>query len=213
MSFAIKKQTVFIFLCGLFMLSGCVANKTATTSTFNSGTLSKPIDKVLVIAVASHRDQSIRYEDLMVNELTKANINAISAHRKLPSDVTKIDREIALKLVSEHGVNGVMVTQLVNAELNRNKKQKRTELVVDKPSVDSFLDIFAYEIKEVEAMTDNEISTTIIITTDVYSPIKQAKVASVETEVKGVQDGYSKMMSSAHSIVGKLQQKGVLAKK
>ncbi len=167
------------------------------------------MSNVLVIAVGKHKDNTLSFENMMVSRLKEAGVNGVSAHAKLP-DETKVTRDIAASLTTEHNSDMVIVTRLITAKLNRKKVENRTELVVDRPVINTFTDIFSLEISEQDALLQKELSTTVIVSTEVFSATDGSKLAVFETEVAGVQDPSTKMHSSIEHVIKKLKAEGFI---
>jgi hypothetical protein len=201
---SIKYLRAGIILCSAIVLAACASNHTSTRTIFEVDENVTALTNVLVVAVGKDKYHTLEAENLLGQELKKVGVRSVSAHQHLAQD-TVLTKELVLGLTKEHNLDGVIVSRIVDANVNRKKIENRTELVVDRPSTGTLFDMYFYEIYEGETTYQKEYSTTAIISTEVFSVANETKLATLETNVTGVQDMYSKMLSTSEHVVKELK--------
>jgi hypothetical protein len=196
-------------LCFIVALAGCAANHTSSKTEYKTSANFTPIKNVLIVAVGKDKYHTMEVENAIGEELKKEGVNSLSAHTKIKEEEA-FNKEMILALVNEYNLDSVMVSRIVHANINRLKANERTELVVDRPSTHTLADMFFYVVYDGETTYQKEISTTSIIATDVFAADDETKLITLETNVTGVQDIHSKVVSSASHVVSELKKQKLI---
>ncbi|WP_395344679.1 hypothetical protein PN836_007920 [Ningiella sp. W23] len=193
------------------LLASCAVNHTSTKTVYKADESFEPLSSVLVIGIGKNRDNVKSFETMMVEKLESNGINAVSAHRKLAKDLS-IDRASATQLMRDYQSQGAIVVRVLDAKINRSEKERRKELVAEASRLDSFWNVFAIDVTEEDVILDpsDEISTAFLISTEVYSAANGNKLSILETEVSGIEDARSKMLSAISHSIDALKSEKVL---
>jgi hypothetical protein len=101
------------FLCFLFVvLAACAPIK--TLDVWKDEAYTRPMKKVLVIALAQQDIIRNQFENVLSNQLAKQGVEAIPSHKVLPHSKEKPDREVVLAKVRELGVDNVLVARSIS---------------------------------------------------------------------------------------------------
>jgi hypothetical protein len=101
------------FLCFLFVvLAACAPIK--TLDVWKDEAYTRPMKKVLVIALAQQDIIRNQFENVLSNQLAKQGVEAIPSNKVLPHSKEKPSREVVLAKVRELGVDNVLVARSIS---------------------------------------------------------------------------------------------------
>lgn len=111
-----RKNTLnVLLLSALFLFAGC--SQTMVTGTWKkSDYVAKPFTSILVVGLTGDTSNRILWENIMADKLRQSGVKtAITTAGAFPDSAKVSDKEI-LDFVKEKGVEGVLVTRLVDAQ-------------------------------------------------------------------------------------------------
>jgi hypothetical protein len=107
----LKLSTVAL---ALGVLSSCTASTKLSSSWVDPTAPSHQFSKIVVVGVAQNAGVRRKYEDAFVKDLHSRGVNAVPSYQVLGEG--RIDKDAAAAKLSEQGVDGVVVTRLVDQQ-------------------------------------------------------------------------------------------------
>lgn len=109
-----KIQLFGSFLCLLFVMLTAACATIKTLEAWKDETYTRPLQKVLVIAMARQDIIRNQAENVLSNHLVKRGVEAIPSHKVLPQSDAQPDLETVLAIVKELGVDSVLVARSIS---------------------------------------------------------------------------------------------------
>lgn len=109
-------RSIFIGLVlSLFLFTGC--SKTTVTGTWkNSNYDGKAFASIIVVGLTSNSNNRLIWEDTMANRLRQSGLNNVTTSLKAFPNDNEIDEKEIVAHVKEKGIEGVLVTRVVDTK-------------------------------------------------------------------------------------------------
>jgi len=110
------QKTLYIFTALLIVsvLGGC--SKTSVTGVWKkSDYAEQPLNSILVVALTGDQHNKTLWENIMADKLNQNGLSALTAVSSFPGD-PKITEDEIMKYVKQQGIDGVLVTRLVDTK-------------------------------------------------------------------------------------------------
>jgi hypothetical protein len=174
-----------------------------------------PYENVLVVALFSSFDRRRIFERAVVDELSQRGIRAVASTSKMTTK-TPLSRDTFVAMVRELGSDGVLVTQLVDADTSGKVKTMRPEATYN-VSPTRYFNVWNVDYTEYREPPDIESKTRLILGTQMFSAATQEPVWIIETATtvkRNIADpmDFSLIVDEADAIVGELARDGLIPK-
>jgi hypothetical protein len=194
------------FLLAL-LLAGC-SQPTRVASAWHGEPVGAPADQVMVIAVSPDLNGRRMFEDLLAGRLAQSGNAAWASSRKIDT-ATPLNRDAVAQAVQDTGATLVVVTRLVDRELDISEKPGRTELKVQRRH-EVPLDFFRYDYEEIEQEPYLVAKSTVHMSTDVYGVQAGELLYSIDIIIYGAESREEVMAEATRAIAGRLRKDGLV---
>lgn len=109
--FPASRSTFLMIVLSFFLAAGCTTKVTGTWK--KSDYAGQPMRSILVVGLTGDPTNRLLWEDIMREQLRQAGIEAVASLSAFPDD-REIDEEEIIKYVTERGMDGVLVTRLLD---------------------------------------------------------------------------------------------------
>jgi hypothetical protein len=174
-----------------------------------------PYENVLVVALFSSFDRRRIFERAVVDELSQRGIRAVASTSKMTTK-TPLSRDTFVAMVRELGSDGVLVTQLVDADTSGKVKTMRPEATYN-VSPTRYFNVWNVDYTEYREPPDIESKTRLLVGTQMFSAATQEPVWIIETATtikRNIADpmDFSLIVDEADAIVRELERDGLIPK-
>lgn len=102
----------FLSLLLVTLITACAPVK--TLDVWQDETYTKPVQKVLVIAITHEGFIRNQFENVLADKLAAHGVHAIPSNKVLPQLDKNLDRETVVAEVRKHGIDNVLVARAIN---------------------------------------------------------------------------------------------------
>jgi hypothetical protein len=174
-----------------------------------------PYDNVLVVSLFKSFDQRRYLENALVDQLTARGVNAVASTSRMNTR-TPLNKATFVAMVEELGSDAVLLTQLVDLEVESTVKNMRPEATYNVRST-WYYNVWSVELTEYTEPRSVEFKNTLMLSTQMFSARSQKPVWAIETKSKITQDfdrrvGDSPIIDEAKAITRYLARDGLLAR-
>jgi len=191
----------------LMLLSGCAQN-TRTASTWHGDRISKPADRILIVAVSNDLTYRRMFEDLVVRELAAGGNTAWASSRRIDTTAT-LNRESVAQAVRDTGATLVVVTRLAHQETEFVESREQGGIKARRLQATP-LDFFRYDYTLVEPTDYLVAESAVSVATDVYGVESGGLVYSIDTSVPPRDTRIEIIDEAALAIAARLRRDGLV---
>ena len=189
------------------LLAGC-SQPTRVASAWHGEPVGAPADQVMVIAVSPDLNGRRMFEDLLVGLLAQSGNTAWASSRKIDT-ATPLNREAVERVVQETGATLVVVTRLVDQQLDISEQRGRAEVKVQRRH-EVPLDFFRYDYETIEQEPYLLAKSTVHMATDVYGIEAGALLYSIDLIIHAAESREEVMSEATRAIAGRLRKDGLV---
>jgi len=182
-------------------------------------TLAEPTDapykKVLVIFLASSFDARRYLETEVAKRISERGAQAVASTSMMDSK-TPATRKTFLAMVEATGADAVLVTQLVNLDIEAKKKDRRPQATYNfRPTY--YYNVWSVELQEYVEPQATNYEFSLVLATQVYSALTKDVVWAIESKSKFSRDfdhlrDYSTYEDEAAAIVRRMSKDKLIAR-
>jgi len=199
-SLAVAASAVLLF-------SGC-AQSVKVASDWHGEHSGLPAEKALVIAVTPDLNSRRRFEDLVAQRVTGDQTRAWSSSRKMDTQAP-LRRETVQEAVDETGAQLVIVTRLVNADLDVREAGEPGSIRARRRYATP-LDFFRYDYEITERDIYLVPTASVSLSTDVYDVRSGKLLYSLDTVIPPRETRLEIMSAAARAIADRLRRDGLI---
>jgi hypothetical protein len=166
-------------------------------------------NNILVIAVAANYNSRSRFERVMASALSSPTTNA-TAYYEIAKGDQELTREKILAAVSEHGYDGVVVTQIGSQQNQISVKAGAEETKVVRRN-DRAVDFFRYDYEVLNKPHQINMETEVVLVTDFFETSDARRIWSAESTVSDKENITYLIEDTAKMIATKISQDGLVA--
>lgn len=167
-------------------------------------------DMFMVIGIGESETGRRMFEEQLVASLREYGVDAIPSYAALGRG-TPLARENIVAAVGEVGADAVLVTRLKSAETQAQVEQSREEVKVSRRDGRP-VDLFRYDYEVLSAPEVVRVTTTVVLSTDLYSVAGKARIWSVDSTAFDAESVKEVIETEAGAIIGQLRRDGYLAR-
>lgn len=204
-----------VSIAGVSLLLAACAGPQVTRVLPLTDSADAPYNNVLVVCLFESFDSRRYLETAIVEELAARGVNAV-ASTSLMNTRTPLKRETFVTMVEELDSDSVLLTQLVDLEIESKVKTMRPEASYNVRST-WYYNVWSVELTEYTEPKSVEMKNNLMLSTQVFSARSQEPVWAIEMEDTVTQDfdrqmiGESFIVDQARAIVTQLSRDGLLA--
>lgn len=193
-------------------LSGCAGPRVTPVLPL-SESADVPYDNILVVSLFESFDARRYMENAIVDQLESRGVNAVASTSKMDTR-TPVNRDTFVAMVEELGSDALLLTQLVDLEVQSKVEDMRPEATYNVRST-WYYNVWSVELTEYEEPQNVEFRNTLILSAQVFSARTREPVWAIETTAKITQNfdrglGEAPIVDEAAAIVRRLERDGLL---
>jgi len=189
------------------LFSGC-AQSVKVASEWHGERSGLPADKALVIAVTPDLNSRRRFEDLVAQRVSGEQTRAWASSRKMDTQAP-LRRETVQEAVDRTGARLVIVTRLVNADLDVREAGEPGSIRARR-RYDTPLDFFRYDYEITERDIYLVPTAAVSLSTDVYDVRSGTLLYSVDTVIPPRETRLEIMSEAARAVADRLRRDGLI---
>ena len=201
-----RPQLAFAGLAAL-LLAGC-SQPVRVDSSWHGEPIPQPSERIMVVAVTSDLNGRRQFEDLLVQKLASSGNSAWASSRKMDTSAP-LDRDMVSRAVADTGATLVVVTRLAHRELEIGKTGEAGSVKVQRRH-ETPMDFFRYDYEITEAQTYLVPTSTVGLSTDVYSTDDAGLVYTIDTLIPPRESRLEIMSEAAEAISRRLRRDGLV---
>ena len=172
-------KKITLILCVAVLAAGCASPKVTRVQTLTESA-DAPYKNVLVVALFSSFDWRRSYEREIVKQLKERGIDAVASTSMMDTK-TPVNRDTFLAMVKELSSDAVLLTHLVDLEIESKKKDFRPEASYNVyPTY--YYNVWNVELTEYVQPPGLELKHEVTMATQVFSARSQEPVWAIETD-------------------------------
>jgi hypothetical protein len=174
-----------------------------------------PYENILVIALFEQFDSRRRLEKAVVDELSARGTRAI-ASTSMMNTKTPMTRETYLAIVDEHDPDALLVTHLVDLTSKAGLTESASPVATYKIRPTYYFNVWDVRLVEYKEPQITEVTSSLVLSTELYSVLKQDAVWAIESKSKIVETGgpeanYLIFLDEGKAIVDHMSSDGLIA--
>ncbi|MEL7538100.1 MAG: hypothetical protein AAFZ58_08530 [Pseudomonadota bacterium] len=194
----------------ILALVGC-AQTSQVEKTFEDPAFSDAsFTKFMVIGAAESDNVRRMFEEQLVASLRERGVDAIPSYAHLGRG-TAVTRESVVAACKTQDVDAVLVTRLKSSETQTRIEESREEVKVTRKDEGAF-NLFRYDYDVLTAPEVVKVTTTVVLSTDLYTVAGRAKIWSVDSTAFETETVREAIEAESGAIVGQLSRDGYLAR-
>jgi hypothetical protein len=205
--FTPQRNILIVLVLSFFFVAGC--SMTSVTGTWKKSDYSgEPFTSIMVLGLTADPTHRLFWEDVMADRLQKDGIKTVVKSLSASPDDTKIDREELLDYVTSKGIQGVLVTRLVDT---------RKETVYHPPTSSygysggpayyrNFNSYFSYYQDQVYSPGYTTTQTVVLLETNLYQVKNQELIWSMTSDTVESQSIHKLMDSVSKKVLASLKK-------
>jgi hypothetical protein len=175
-----------------------------------------PYENILVIALFEQFDSRRRLEKAVVDELSERGTRAI-ASTSMMNTKTPMTRETFLAMVDEHDPDALLVTHLVDLTSKAGLTESASPVATYKIRPTYYFNVWDVRLVEYKEPQITEVTSSLVLSTELYSVLKQDAVWAIESKSKIVETGgpeanYLIFLDEGKAIVEHMSSDGLIAR-
>lgn len=208
-----SQHKTMALICATFLLSACAGGTKVTRVQHLDPAADAPYQKLLVIALLSSFDARRYLEKEIVTQLAELGTDAVASTTMMDTR-TAVIRETFIAMVEKIGADGVIISQLVHVESTSKIKDARPQATYNfRPTY--YYNVWSVDLTEYVKPPGLEISTQLVMATQVFSVATRESVWTMEAEFEIVQDidqawSYSVFPNQAKEISKLMSRDGLI---
>lgn len=197
-----KQILALIALLPALGIAGCASNPTSTTA--------ESFGNILVLGIADDYEGRARYERTVASELRNNGVSAVAYHQAVGGS-GQVSREKARSLITEHGFDAVLVTQVRNSEANVEVSQDSAAAKVTRKSGQP-ADFFRYDYEELDEPGDMNLLAKATLDSDLHRASDNEIVWSFSWSNKSAENVGLLVDDASAAVVRRLARDKLLAR-
>ncbi|MEO1034851.1 MAG: hypothetical protein AAFX44_04735 [Pseudomonadota bacterium] len=192
------------------VLLGC-AQTSQVEKTFEDPAFSDAsFGRFMVIGVAESENVRRMFEEQLVASLREQGVDAIPSYAHLRRGEA-VTRDSVVAACETQKVDAVLVTRLKSSETQTSIEESREEVKVTRKDEGAF-NLFRYDYDVLSAPEVVKVTTTVVLSTDLYTVAGRAKIWSVDTTAFETETVREAIETESGAIIGQLSRDGYLAR-
>ena len=201
--FSNRATTVFIAALCLF-IGACASTATTSSMSGNKDTRKSSFNHFLVIGVAGDYTARAQFERTLASAIRKEGVTATAYYAVVRGNVP-LSRDLMIETARTLGVDAVLVTRVASQEVDAEVKSGNTETVAAAKG-GSFLNSFRYDYDELNTPATIDITSSVVLTTELFSAAEEKMIWSIETKESNVENVGELIDSASDSITRRLKR-------
>ncbi len=208
-----SRHKTMALLCATFLLSACAGGTHVTRVQHLDPAADAPYQKLLVIALLSSYDARRYLEKEIVTQLAELGTDAVASTTMMDTR-TAVTRATFMAMVEKIGADGVIISQMVHVESTSKLKDARPQATYNfRPTY--YYNVWSVDLTEYVKPPGLEITTELVMATQVFSVASRESVWTMEAEFEIVQDidqawSYSVFPNQAKEISKLMSRDGLI---
>jgi hypothetical protein len=196
-------------LIGYLLVAAACASSGRTVSTFEGPAYQGPgFRNILVIGVADSYNSRATFERTLAKDIASGGASATPYYTLVKMD-TPIDRPTIEKLVTEGSYDGVLITRVLNSDVDSSLKVGTSS--AKKVRKDgSAANLFRYDYEELNEPVTLTMAMQVVIASDLFSVESREKVWSVESTVANEAGVEVLVVDASRNVAARLRKDGLI---
>ena len=204
-----------VALCAACLLTACASTPRVTRVLPLVEAADAPYGNVLVISLFESFDQRRYLENAIVKQLEARGVSAVASTTKMDTR-TPVNRDTFIAMVEETGADSVLLTQLVDVEVQSKVQNMRPESTYNIRET-WYYNVWSVELTEYTEPQSVKFTNDVLLSAQMFSSQSQQPVWAIETSATFVQDfdrglGEKPYVDEAIAITRTLEGDGLLGR-
>jgi hypothetical protein len=190
-------------------LAACAGSTGSASSQVSSDYDGERFNNILVIAVANDYDGRARFERRLVSDLKAAGVSAAPMYLAVSGNEA-IERESVEKLVASNAYDAVLISRVVNTDVDVAMKSGTVETQAVRKSGRP-INLFRYDYEEISKPSTLDMAMSVSLQTELFAASSKQKVWSVESTIANKSDVEEIIDEAAKTILKGIKRGRLLA--
>jgi hypothetical protein len=209
-------RMIFPLLAACTGLAACSTGPQVSRTLDVPDSADTPYENVLVIGLFERFDSRRRLENAVVDELSARGTRAIASTSMMDTK-TPMTRETYLAMVDEHNPDALLVTHLVDITSKAALTESASPEATYKIRPTYYFNVWDVRLMEFKEPPVTELTSSLVLSTELYSVLKQDAVWAIESKSQIVQTGgpeanYLIFLDEGKAIVEHMSSDGLIAR-
>lgn len=204
-------KKISLTIIAAMTIAACGGTTSRTTSTVDGSAYSGPgFSNLLVIAVADVYNNRAMFERTLSQEISGDSVAATPYYSLTKMD-DPIDRPTIEKIVNEGGFDAVLITRVLNRDIDSSIKVGSSSAKKVRKDADGVADLFRYDYQELNEPMTLSMEFNVVISSELFSVATSDRVWGIESDIADSTSVGTLVLEAADIVARELRRDDMLA--